>query len=120
VVSKLDLVVVAAVVACGMMWVERGHRVSIEAPLPAETTFRDATCPDNDSVPYTARCLAFLEGSSPPNRHDRTSWAHSETALAASRLAIPSTSGGECPDNDNRPYPPGCVRFLSGWFWRAN
>jgi hypothetical protein len=89
---------------CGLTWVERGHRVSIRAPTAAEIVYRDAAaaCPgNNDSEPYTTSC-----------RHQRTSLVERENWLAGDSRA--------CPDNDDKPYPPACVRFMSGWFWRAD
>jgi hypothetical protein len=117
--SKRDLIVVAVVMACGMMWIELGHRISIEAPSPPEITSRDAACPVNDGVPYTAPCLAFLGGFDTSNRTEQSS-PERGTAPAAAQLSVAAAGGNECPDNDNRPYPPACVRFLSGWFWRVN
>jgi hypothetical protein len=40
--------------------------------------------------------------------------------MVASTSAEAIASGSECPDNDNQPYPPACIQFLSGWFWRVN
>jgi hypothetical protein len=59
-VSKLDLAVALAVVAGGVIFIERTHRVVIEPPAPTESAGPAAACPDNDTVPYNASCLAFL------------------------------------------------------------
>jgi hypothetical protein len=106
---------IAAALMLAVVLVERGHRVSIEAPMPAEIAFREAiaACPTSDSVPYTVRCLAYLGSSSaPPQR--RVSLHEGDASI------VSSSRGGECPDNDNRPYPPGCVRYMSGPFWQVN
>jgi len=58
-VSKLDLAVALAVFAGGVILIERTHRIVIEPPAPEEATAATA-CPDNDTVPYSATCLAFL------------------------------------------------------------
>ena len=63
--SKLDLAIIAAAVIGGAMLIEGGHRVVIDAPAPADAAMRaPAACPDNDNVPYSAACIAFLEGRS--------------------------------------------------------
>jgi len=62
-ISKLDLAVIVAVVGAAL-WIEHGHRVVIETPEPADfASFASAAvCPDTDTVPYSARCIAFLQG----------------------------------------------------------
>jgi hypothetical protein len=116
-VSKLYLAVIAAAIVCGAMWVERSHHISIDAPTPAEIAFQIAVaaCPDNDSMPYTASCLAFMQSSPAPSRGGGRSLTESAASLDPSMHSI-----SECPDNDNKPYPPDCVRFLSGWFWQPH
>ena len=119
-VSKLDVAVVAAALGCAIISAERANDVTIDAPTPAEVALRDAdaACPNNDSVPYTARCLTFVGSKHTPDWAERISLAQSRIAAATSAEA--AVSGSECPDNDNKPYPPACIRFLSGWFWRVN
>jgi hypothetical protein len=62
--SKLDALVIAAAVATGALLIERHHRVMIDPPAPAAWTAPAAApaCPDNDNVPYSARCISFMEG----------------------------------------------------------
>jgi hypothetical protein len=62
-VSKLGLAVIVVAVVGGALWVEHGHRIDIEAPPPADVASlaRAAACPDNDTMPYSASCIAFLE-----------------------------------------------------------
>ena len=77
--SKFDALVIAAAFAGGMLLIERHHRVVIDPPaqveLAAHTTA--AACPDNDNVPYSARCISFMEGyfwsgvSGPANAAER-------------------------------------------------
>jgi hypothetical protein len=64
-VSKLGLAVIVVAVVGGALWVEHGHRIDIEAPAPADfaSLARAAACPDNDTMPYSASCIAFLEGA---------------------------------------------------------
>ena len=64
--SKLDLAIIAAAIFGGAILIEGGHRVVIDAPAQADTVMRmPAACPHNDNVPYSAACIAFLEGRAP-------------------------------------------------------
>jgi hypothetical protein len=103
---RVEAALIGSCILCGLMWFERGHRVSIRAPT-AEIVYRDAAaaCPSNDSEPYTTSCLAFLGASRAPARRQRTSLVESEPWSAGDSRA--------CPDNDDKPYPPACVRFMS-------
>jgi hypothetical protein len=119
---RLDLAVIAASIAGTVFWIEHGHRVDIETQTGAASAASvSAVCPDNDSVPYSASCLAFLGGDM-PDRGWRMSSAEGAVAHLPSRDAKsgPVESARACPDNDNTPYTASCVRFLSGWFWQAN
>jgi uncharacterized membrane protein len=63
IISKLNIVLLAAV-AGGVLWIERSHHIKIEASTPAEVTTRaPALCPENESVPFSADCMAFIQGS---------------------------------------------------------
>ena len=62
VVSKLNLVILAAVVG-GVVWVEHAQRIKIEMSTPAERAGVDAAaCPENESVPFSADCMKFIQG----------------------------------------------------------
>ena len=117
-VSKLDLAVIVALVAGCALWVENGHRVIIDAPTEDElaAVAAAAACPDNDTVPYSARCLEFLKGASVSG----TSWQANEPAATVPTDAPRHTEvaslvpGAACPHNDNVPYSAGCLAFLKG------
>lgn len=66
--SKLSLTMIVGALVSTALWIEHGHRVVIEAPAPEDVTSlaRAASCPDNDNVPYSASCIAFLQGASAP------------------------------------------------------
>ena len=119
-VSKVDLAVIAAVVAGCAHWIEQGHRIAIDAPTPSELAAASsaAACPDNDRVPYSADCLAFLKGDS----DTAMGWRIAAADRKPTPLVYPprhtELSSAACPANDNIPYPPNCLRFLSGYFWR--
>ena len=70
--SKLGLAVIFVATVSAALWIEHGHRIVIEAAPPADlaSLARAAACPDNDTMPYSASCIAFLEGapSSRPGR----------------------------------------------------
>jgi hypothetical protein len=66
-ISKLDLAVIVVVVGAAL-WIEHVHRIVIDTPEPANFTSlaRAAVCPDTDTVPYSASCIAFLQGPATP------------------------------------------------------
>ncbi len=81
--SKFDLAVIIAAIAGGAFWLEYCHRTVIEAPTLAELVTAAPACPDNDNVPYSESCLAFLDGGS-------TSAFHWQRSAAARPAATPS------------------------------
>jgi hypothetical protein len=91
--------------------------------MPAEIAAREAACPSSDSVPYSADCLAFLEGvGAPPAgwlmrpaRSAPAAFSDGRKRIEPDQVAV---SGRVCPDNDNQPYGDSCITFLTGWFWR--
>src|SRR3954453_22274874 len=50
------------------LWIEYGHRTATDAPTSTELDALAAAraCPDSENMPYTATCLAFLNGSAAP------------------------------------------------------
>lgn len=63
VVAKLDLVVVVAALAGGLLWIEHANRIKIEMPAEiAPQAARAAACPENESVPFSADCMLFIQG----------------------------------------------------------
>jgi hypothetical protein len=102
---KLDLVIVAVAIAGGALWIERGHRVVIDAPVAAELRLPQAApaCPDNDTMPYDARCLDYLNIPAQPPVRLRVVTARQQEVRAA-----------PCPDNDKVPYSASCLAFLKG------
>jgi hypothetical protein len=120
-VSKVDLAVVAALIAGCTFWIERGHRITIDAPTPSELAATPAAkaCPDNDRGPYSADCLAFLKGDSDPPAGWQIVVVRT-AAMPAYESKRPDLSAAACPVNDNMPYPPDCLRFLSGPLWRPD
>jgi hypothetical protein len=100
VISKLDLLVVA-VVAAGFLWVEHGHRVRLEAPPPAAAASGPpaAGCPANESVPFSADCMAFIQG--------RARQAESAVTTVREVEALEPACGFK---DDNVPYSDSCLR----------
>jgi hypothetical protein len=121
-VSKIDVAVIAASFAGCTFWIEQGHHIAIDAPTPSELAGAApaAACPDNDRVPYSAACLAFLAG----DNHTTPGWRIATTDRIISALVFPpgntEINSAACPDNDNVPYPSNCLRFMSGYFWRPD
>jgi hypothetical protein len=62
VVSKLNLVILAAI-AGGVVWIEHAQRIKIEMQPPAELAVTAApACPENESVPFSADCMRYIQG----------------------------------------------------------
>jgi hypothetical protein len=113
--SKLDIAVIAAVLAAGAFWIESGHRVTIEAPAPGRASLAvPAACPDNDNVPYSASCLTFLKGATEVGMRWRIK--AEEQPVDVPRPAD-FASVAACPDNDTMPYGERCLAFLTGPGW---
>jgi hypothetical protein len=82
VVAKLNLVILAAAVG-GVLWIEHAHHIRIETPTPVEVAGRNAAvCPENESVPFSADCMMFIQGGVGPDVHLRLDAA--DVASAAS------------------------------------
>jgi len=62
-VLKLDLAVILVAFAAGAFWLEQGHQVVIDAPATDTVSAAAAACPENDNVPYSPTCIAFLTGA---------------------------------------------------------
>jgi hypothetical protein len=119
-------VVIFAAIAGALLWIEHGHRTVTDASTPAEWEALAAAkaCPDKEDKPYTASCLAFLEGSGASGTRWRPTAAQSESAA---RPAAPKSveltadsSRPPCADTDAVPYSANCIGFMTGWFWRSN
>jgi hypothetical protein len=110
-VSKLDLVLIGVAIACGALWIEQGHRIILDAPTHSERAtpalaaaaertvvavtyvptrvelaspaLPAAACPDNDDVPYSASCLAFLKVASVSGTHWRADAADGAAPASA-------------------------------------
>jgi hypothetical protein len=73
VIGKLNLVVVAVAVG-GVLWIEHAQRVRIEISTPAEIAGRNAAiCPENESVPFSADCMMFIQSGVGSDVHLRPS-----------------------------------------------
>jgi hypothetical protein len=111
--SKLDLAIGIALIAGCVFWIERGHRVVIDAPTQAElaaATAAAAACPDNDSTPYSADCILFMSG---------TNWRANSAETASPQPALPAEASpigasSPCPERDDIPYSAACLAYLQG------
>jgi len=78
--SKLDLLLIAALVA-GAFLIEHENHTRIEAPTLAEVLAQPApACPANESVPFSAECMAFIQGNLQPVNLRRSSGADAASA----------------------------------------
>jgi len=110
--SRLDIAVILALVAGAALWIEQGHWVVIDAPTPSELAAPTAACAENDDVPYTASCLAFLFGK---NWRSDTQNAAAMSDDPPHEIRIgPLAAPTACPDRDDVPYSSDCLAFLQG------
>jgi hypothetical protein len=62
VVSKLSLVIIVSI-AGAVLWIEHGNHVNIRRAAPAEIEAQATpACPENESVPFSAECMVFIQG----------------------------------------------------------
>src|SRR4051812_34047461 len=86
--AEVDLKVVRAMIIVllggAALWVEYGHRTATDARTSTESDALVAAraCPDSENMPYTATCIAFLNGSAAPERR----------ANAPKRVAVEQSS----------------------------
>ena len=115
--SKLDLVL-AVVIAAGLLAIEREHRIVIGTPAAAEAGPPIASvCPSTDDVPIGAACMTFIGGGMAA--HMRSSDAPPTPSDQGEQKI--NSSAPPCPaSNETAPYSARCLRFLSGWFWRVD
>jgi hypothetical protein len=114
--SKLDLAVTAAL-AVGLLWIEHEHRIILATPAAAEAAVSAASvCPETDDVPFSADCIAFIDGGvlpnvrSEPNTDGAAALSDAQQRAELHRPACPSS-------NENAPYSADCIKFLSGPYW---
>ena len=120
--SKLELALVA-VIAAGLFAVEREHRGVIGTPVATEIAPpADSVCPSTDDVPMSAACMQFIGSGTSPDSQSRPSPTADPPLASPDMDRRPDLSGGPAcpPSNEYAPYSARCLRFLSGWFWRAN
>jgi hypothetical protein len=120
--SKLELVLVA-VIAAGLIAIEREHRIVIGMPAPAEAAPpAGLLCPATDAVPLSTVCMKFVgNGTSPDIQSAPSAAADALRELPDADRSTDSSAGPACPpSNEYAPYSARCLRFISGWFWRAN
>jgi hypothetical protein len=121
---KFVRAVIMVLIGAAALWIEYGHRTVTDAPTSTELDALAAAraCPDSENMPYTATCLAFLNGSA-------VSWtrANAPEMVSAERSSearsMESSRGASrsaCGDTDAVPYTMNCITFMSGWFWRPN
>lgn len=109
---KFDLAVILVVVSSATVVLERSHRVVIDAPAATDpiSLAAAAGCPDNDTMPYGEKCVAFLKVPAKPGGHRQ--------------VVLLRAQPEPCPDTDRGPYSASCIAFLkgateAGMQWRA-
>jgi type II secretory pathway component PulL len=117
VLSRLDLLVVAAV-ACGVIWIEHEHRINVMPTAEEAAASEASACPDNDSIPFSADCIAFIRSAGSTAVRTRRSAAMIASAASTDAPGRADLHTPACPaSNENAPYSAKCLKFLSGWFW---
>src|SRR3954454_17534567 len=120
--AEVDLKFVRAMIVVllggAALWIEYGHRTATDARTSTELDALAAAraCPDSENMPYTATCLAFLNGSAAPERRANAP----ERGVVEQPSATKALESSPCGDTDAVPYTPNCIAFMSGWFWRPN
>src|SRR3954469_8531069 len=126
--AEVDLKFVRAMIMVllggAALWIEYGHRSATDAPTSTELDALAAAraCPDSENMPYSATCLAFLNGSAASERRANApervpaEQPSATRALESSRVAPRAA----CGDTDAVPYTQNCITFMTGWFWRPN
>jgi hypothetical protein len=126
--AEVDLKFVRAMIMVllggAALWIEYGHRTATDAPTSTELDALAAAraCPDSENMPYTATCLAFLNGSAAPERRANAPERGAVEQRSATRAleSSPVAPRSACGDTDAVPYTLNCIAFMSGWFWRPN
>src|SRR3954447_7278474 len=126
--AEVDLKFVRAMIVIllggAALWIEYGHRTATDAPTSTELDALAAAraCPDSENMPYTATCLAFLNGSAAPERRANAPERGAVEQISAIRAleSSPVAPRSACGDTDAVPYTLNCIAFMSGWFWRPN
>jgi hypothetical protein len=121
-VSGLDRAAIIASIAGAVLWIEHGHRIDIEPGAGMAFAASVArVCPESENVPYSADCIAFMDGDNASNVVIRVNAERGTPAGSAHRPGSTESADPACPaNNENVPYSADCLRFLSGWFWRPH
>jgi hypothetical protein len=108
---------IVVALAVGMLWIEHDHRIVVATPASADDTPTTAACPDSDSVPFSADCIAFIEDGASSNI--RATGAARPLEVTHDRRPQTDPVSPACPvSNENAPYSARCIKFLSGWYWQ--
>ena len=112
---QLDLMAVALIAIACIGIESRNQGTDLPAGRPVS-----AVCPENESTPYGRECFELIAGMFKSDIRRPAAPANSiSTAPPGTPRAGPS--GSPCPgNNENVPYTPSCIKFLSGWLWHPN
>jgi hypothetical protein len=110
---------IVAAVAVAMLWIEHDHRIVVATPAASDDTAATAACPDSDSVPFSADCIAFIDGGAASDIGAAPAPRMPEATRDRRAQADPGAPA--CPaSNENAPYSARCIKFLSGWYWQPD
>src|SRR5271157_2305051 len=102
-----------------MLWVEHEHRISIGTAAAAAVAPPAASvCSETDDVPFSADCIAFIDGSVSADVRLAVSAVGHAVAPSPAAQRPEGSRVPACPvSNENGPYSANCITFLSGWYW---
>jgi hypothetical protein len=114
--KQLDLMAVALIAIACIGIENRNQSTDLLAGRDAS-----AVCPENESTPYSRECFELIAGVSKSDIGRPTTLANSISTAPQARTGALGRSDSPCPgNNENVPYAPSCIKFLSGWFWHPN
>jgi hypothetical protein len=110
---------IAALVAAAVLWIEHGNRIDSDTPVGAANAAPAGTvCPDSENVPYSADCIAFMQGDVASEARVALRERAKHLPVTPPQAVASADTSSPCPSSENVPYSATCIRFLSGWFWQ--
>src|SRR4051812_47884402 len=111
---KFVRALIVALLSGAALWIEYGHRTATDAPTSTDLDALAAVraCPDSENMPYTATCLAFLNGSAAPEERRANAPERGAVEQRSATRALdssPVAPRSACADTDAVPYTLNCI-----------
>jgi hypothetical protein len=83
-VAKFDLAAMLIAVVGGALWIEHGNRtrIAVLTDVQLAEPASVSPCLDDDNVPYSPQCIAFMEGQDEASSHRLPSGTASEASAS--------------------------------------